>query len=137
MLTFTELRFLLSESVFLKYSGYILPLLLFLLTKHVWQRFALKTNKASSRKEVIDISSNIQTDSNDDVNDGDYKPHLEEREHVPYRGIAHWLDKNGDTFYRLANDRRSIRKFARDKPVDIRLIEKCILASGETISFLG
>lgn len=125
MFTFTEPRIWCTESVFLKYIGYFLPLLLFLLVKHVSQRFASKPNKI----EVI--GANIQTDSINDPNDEVYKPHLPEREHVPYRGLTVCLDQSGDHFYRMANDRRSIRKFAKDKPVDLSVIEKCILAAGE------
>lgn len=131
MLTFTELRFLCAESIFLKYIGYILPLLLFLLTKHVLMRFAFKTNEVRHEKEVIDISANIQTDSNDDPIDEVHKPHLPERDHVPYQGLTVWLDKSGSKFYELANNRRSIRKFAADKPVDLGVIERCISAAGE------
>lgn len=132
MCTFTELRFLFAESIFLKYCSYFLPLLLFLFTKHVWKHlFASRSNETRIQKEVIDIGENIQTDSNDDPNDETHKPHLPEREHVPYRGITEWLDKSGEQFYKLANNRRSIRKFAPNKQVDLKVIEKCILAAGE------
>lgn len=131
MITFFGLQFLFEESTFLKYYQYFLPLLLFLLTKHVWQRFS----EVKNRKQVIDISANIQTDSaSDKLDDELYKPHLPERDHVPYHGVSEWLDKSGERFYKLANDRRSIRKFAKNKPVDIGVIEKCILAAGELIS---
>lgn len=133
MVTFTELRFLCAESIFLKYSGYFLPLLLFILTKHVWKRLAcVSADKVQNKKEVIDISSNIQTDpDNDELDDEVYKPHLPERDHVPYRGITEFLDKSGEHFYKVANDRRSVRKFAKNKPVDFSVIKKCILAAGK------
>lgn len=149
MLTFTELRYLCAESIFLKYCGYIAPLLLFLLTKHVWKLFtASNTTTVEQRKAVIDIGGehhqHIQTDSNrrgddddggsddnGDDDDDEFKPHLPEREHIPYRGITECLDKSGEKFYKLANDRRSIRKFAKDKAVDDRVIEQCIRAAGE------
>lgn len=132
MFTFTELRVLCAESIFLKYSVYFLPLLLFVFTKHVWKRFACDVNKVQIQKEVIDTSNNIQTDeANDDIIDDEYKPHLPEHEHIPYGGLNKWLDKSGEQFYKLANDRRSIRKFAKNKHVDIEVIENCILAAGE------
>lgn len=132
MFTFTELQFLCAESIFLKYGGYFLPLLLFIFTKHVWQRLACGTDKAVIEKKVIDISSTIQTDStHDELDDELYKPHLPERDHVAYRGITECLDKSGEQFYKLVNDRRSIRKFAKDKPIDAQVIEKCILAAGK------
>lgn len=149
MHTFTELiQYLCAESIFLKYCGYFLPLLLFLITKHVWKILATSNvNTVVNRKAVIDIiGDRIQADSNgnandinnhidiDDNGDDEYKPHLPEREHIPYRGIAECLDKSGKHFYKLANDRRSIRKFAKDKTVDDSVIEKCILAAGEVIS---
>lgn len=157
MLTFTELRDLFAESIFLMYCGYFMPLLLFLLTKHVW-KFLTKSNRNTieHRKAVIDIGggqtqiqtqpqAHIQTDSNkiasdnnkcegdDDDNGDEYKPHLPEREHIQYRGITEFLDKSGEKFYKLANDRRSIRKFAKDKAVDDCVIEKCILAAGKLL----
>lgn len=132
MFTFTELRVLCAESIFLKYSGYLLPLLLFILTKHVWKRFTCDLNTNRIQKAVIDTTNHIQTDQVDDeFDDDEYKPHLPEREHVPYRGLTEWLDKTGDKFYKLINDRRSIRKFSKKKSVDIKVIEKCILAAGK------
>lgn len=131
MITFTEVHQLIAESIFFKFSGYFLPLLLFILTKHVWQRFACDVNEARSQKEVIDISDNIQTDTTiDELNDEEYKPHLPERDHVPYRKITEWLDKSGEKFYKVANNRRSIRKFSTKQP-DFRVIEQCILAAGK------
>lgn len=134
MVTFTELRFLCAESIFLKYSGYFLPLLLFILTKHVWKRLAcVSADKVQNKKEVIDISSNIQTDpDNDELDDEVYKPHLPDRDHIPYRGITEFLDKSGEQFYKVANDRRSVRKFSKNKPVDFSVIKKCILTAGKT-----
>lgn len=133
MFTFTELQYLCANSIFLKYSGYLIPLLLFILIKLVWKRFACNVNNTPIQKEVIDIGNNIQTDAmNEDIFDDDaYKPHLPERDHIPYMGITEWLDKSGETFYKLANDRRSIRKFDKNKHVDIGVIEKCILAAGK------
>lgn len=139
MFTFTDLQILCAESIFLKYSAYFLPLLLFIIVKHVWSwRFADGRNeKIQVEKEVIDIGKSIPTDStndDDDVNGiDDYKPHLPERlEHVPFGGLKECLDKSGAKFYELTNDRRSIRKFNKNKPVDIAVIEKCILAAGES-----
>lgn len=131
MFTFTEVKHLIIESIFFKYSGYFLPLLLFILTKHVWRRFKFDMNEVQTQKEVIDISAHIGTDStNDEINDDEYKPHLQEREHIPYGGMTEWLDKTGEIFYKLSNNRRSIRKFSTKKP-DFSTIKKCILAAGE------
>lgn len=137
MVTFTELRVLCAESIFLKYSGYFLPLLLFILTKHVWKRLAcVSADKVQIKKEVIDISkvaSNIQTDpDNDELDDEVYKPYLPERDHIPYRGITVFLDKSGEHFYKVANNRRSVRKFSKNKPVEFNVIKKCILTAGKT-----
>lgn len=143
MLTFTDLRFLCAESIFLKYCVYFLPLLLFLLVKQVWTILtaSTKANHIEHRKAVIDIGEHTQTDSNriannndddDEVDDADeYKSHLPERAHIPYQGIAEYLDKSGEHFFKLANDRRSIRQFAKDKEVDDCVIKRCILAAGE------
>ena len=130
MFTFTELQVLCAESIFLSNGRYFLPLLLFIITKHVWKRFACDVNEVRVQKEVIDTSNNIQM-SNDQITENVlYKPLLPEKDHIKYRGLTEWLDKSGEKFYKLANDRRSIRKFAKDKHVDIAVIEKCILAAG-------
>ncbi|GAB0098931.1 uncharacterized protein DMENIID0001_147430 [Sergentomyia squamirostris] len=56
-------------------------------------------------------------------------PALEGVGHIPYPGIRvpHPGGING--FYEMANDRRSVRKYS-SRPVDWRLIEKCIHAAG-------
>lgn len=74
-------------------------------------------------------------DTDEDNEHHTSKPHLTEREHVPYVGLKVKLDKSGEIFYNLANDRRSIRKFNKNKTVDISVIEKCILAAGLLANF--
>lgn len=132
MFTFTELQLLCAESYFLKYSAYVLPLFLYLLIKKAWK--ILKSNNSIQQSiptKIIEYEY-IETDSkNDDDCDNElYKPHLPERDHIPYKGTTEWLDKSGEHFYKIANDRRSIRKFAKNKPVDFNVIQKCILAAG-------
>lgn len=58
-------------------------------------------------------------------------PFLEDREHLPYEGLQKKLDESGEQFYRVMNDRRSIRKFDPDRSVDMKVIEKCILTAGK------
>lgn len=87
--------------------------------------------QAPSRNVIID--ENIETDANSNNNESDdeaYKPFLPEHEHIPYKGIAECLDESGDQFYKIANDRRSIRKFDKNRPVDFGVVQKCILAAG-------
>lgn len=56
--------------------------------------------------------------------------HLSEICHVPYLGLTVKLDECGDVFYKLVNDRRSVRKFNKNRTVDRSIVEKCILAAG-------
>lgn len=133
MFTFTELQLLCAESFILKYSVYLLPLFVYLLTKYIWQK-CLHVNNIEARAPRRDVNNdeNIETDtkSNNEPDDEAYKPFLPEREHIPYKGITEYIDRSGDRFYKMANDRRSIRKFDKNRPVDFNVIQKCILAAG-------
>lgn len=69
--------------------------------------------------------TNIDTD--------ELKPSLKEIEHIPFSGATHFLTGGIDEFYKIANDRRSVRKFSK-KPVNYEIIKKCILAAGTSPS---
>lgn len=129
-LDLSYLQAILAESTLLKYSAYLLPLLVYIVLTSIFHISAAEDKKKPRTK--IDYTANIETDSKniDEFDDELLKPHLPDREHVPYRGVKEVLDTSGDHFYKLANDRRSVRKFAKNKPVDIKVIEKCILAAG-------
>lgn len=63
--------------------------------------------------------------------------HLSKVGHVPYLGLNVKLDECGETFYNLVNDRRSVRKFNKNRTVDRSVVEKCILAAGKhSIEFI-
>lgn len=85
-------------------------------------------HKINNGIESIENESDKIDEEKDDT---DLLPSLEERNHIPFRGLREMLDEKGDKFYRLMNDRRSIRKFNPKRSVDMTTIEKCILAAGE------
>lgn len=58
------------------------------------------------------------------------QPFLPIRDHVPFSGASVTLPGGADQFFKLANDRRSVRMFSK-KAVDFGTIEKCILAAGK------
>lgn len=133
MFTFTELHLLCTQSYFLKYIGYLLPFFFYFFVNFIWNRYKSSHVKNQSSTTNIDVVKNTDTDSknvDDDADDGSFRPHLPERDHIPYKGITEWLDKSGEQFYKIANVRRSIRKFAKNKPVDFEVIRKCILTAG-------
>lgn len=126
------LQAILAESIVFKYSSYLLPLILYIVVSKIVNIFSSSDKR---RKTSANVTANIVTDvkNNDgysDEDDEELRPYLPDREHIPYRGISEFLDAKGDRFYKLANDRRSIRKFAKNRPVDFSVIEKCILAAG-------
>lgn len=131
MITFTDLDILFAESIFFKYIGYFLPIVIYIAINYLWKNIKLNSIENHTKKND-DITTTIETDTKieDQFDDDIYKPYLPDREHVPYKGITEWLDKSGRRFYEIANDRRSIRKFAKNKPVDSDVIENCILAAG-------
>lgn len=132
MFIFTGLQLLCAESFILKYSVYLLPLFVYLLTKHIWQKWPHVNIETQAPPRDVNIDENIETDTknNNEPDDEALKPFLPEREHIPYKCIAECLDRSGDQFYKIANDRRSIRKFDKNRPVDFNVIQKCILAAG-------
>lgn len=132
MLTITELKLLCTESFILKYSVYFLPLFVYLLTKYIWQKWPNVNIEMQATSIDVNIDKNIESDAMlfNKPNDETYKPFLPEREHIPYKCITECLDRSGEQFYKIANDRRSIRKFDKNRPVDFNVIQKCILAAG-------
>lgn len=54
---------------------------------------------------------------------------MEEKEHVPFSGAKVTLPGGAEEFYKMANDRRSVRKYST-KPVPIKVIEDCVRAAG-------
>lgn len=96
--------------------------------------FALRlrdNQKSSNVTRPLNDEETIANDGSDDGNDisDDLTPSLEDVVHVPFKGATEVLKGGVQEFYKMANDRRSIRKFSR-KPVDIELVKKCIHAAG-------
>ncbi|XP_037044404.1 iodotyrosine deiodinase 1-like [Bradysia coprophila] len=135
-----------SESKVFRYFLYILPILIFFVFKKLIskQLYAVRSrNKIRFQKEDIDDDDTVQMDSHHGpCSSGrnltfDPIPFLPEVEHIPYCGLNESLDESGDQFYNLAKNRRSVRNFNREKPVDLAVIEKCILAAGTSPSGVG
>uniref|UniRef100_A0A336M4A6 CSON011528 protein n=1 Tax=Culicoides sonorensis TaxID=179676 RepID=A0A336M4A6_CULSO len=79
----------------------------------------MRTNKKKlSEEEYI---GEFQDDSEEDED----QPALDDRPHVPFDGATITLDGGPDLFYKIMNNRRSVRMFS-DRPVDYSIIEKCI-----------
>lgn len=126
MITLACISQLLGES---KFIGCFLPIFIYILIKYLYGQYLSTSNRHT--RQLNDVIETIETDSID-INDDDdqLRPHLPEREHIAYGGLTEWLDKSGKRFYAIANNRRSIRKFATNKPVEIDVIKNCIRAAG-------
>ncbi|XP_037935769.1 iodotyrosine deiodinase 1 [Teleopsis dalmanni] len=73
------------------------------------------------------------TKNNSDTEYSEYVPALEEKEHVPYNGAVITLPGKAEQFYKMMNNRRSVRIFSQTK-VPIEVIEDCIRAAGTSPS---
>lgn len=76
---------------------------------------------------------NDATDADKSVDSDGFFPSLEDVDHVPYKGASVTLKGGVNEFYDMSNDRRSVRMFS-NKPVDIDIVKKCILAAGTSPS---
>lgn len=87
-----------------------------------------------SNTDELNASETSADHGEENEETSDSRPsHLNDIIHIPYRGLTVTLDETGDKFYNLVNDRRSIRKFNKNRTVERQIIEKCILAAGEII----
>lgn len=98
--------------------------------RNVQNSNATKTQQVMSDDEVI--ASDYKSDEVDDENDG-LTPALEDVDCVPYNGARVGLKGGAQEFFEMVNDRRSIRMFS-NKPVDIEIVKRCILAAGTSPS---
>lgn len=76
---------------------------------------------------------NDATDADKSVDSDGFFPSLEDVDHVPYKGASVTLKGGVNEFFDMSNDRRSVRMFS-NKPVDIDIVKKCILAAGTSPS---
>lgn len=131
MITLSEICSLFGES---KYIGYFVPLIIYTIINYIRNEYAPKARKTVPANRAS-FSEPISTDVSDgDTADGrQLAPRLPENDHVPYAGLTEWLDSTGARFYQIANNRRSIRRFDKNKPVDIEVINNCIRAAGKLI----
>lgn len=82
--------------------------------------------KRNNDDEVIE--GDFENDADDEDLD-DLTPALEDVDYLPYKGITVKFNGGADDFYKLMNDRRSIRMFS-NRPVDIEVVKKCIQTAG-------
>lgn len=90
----------------------------------------LRDNRKSSRR--VDDNETIENDAREGENDtdsGDFRPSLENVDHVPFKGASVVLKGGVQEFYNMSSDRRSVRMFSR-RHVDIEVVKKCIHAAG-------
>lgn len=64
----------------------------------------------------------------------DYIPALEENEHIPYKGATIALAGGAQQFYKMVQNRRSVRAFKSQPLPSIDIIKTCILAAGTSPS---
>ncbi|XP_061395921.1 iodotyrosine deiodinase [Musca vetustissima] len=121
---------ILETSIFLKYWNVILTITLMgILSKWLWNK---RNNNAVVNKE--NIRGEIFADSTSNAEDVDYTPALEEKEHIPYAGATVTLTGGAAEFYKIMNNRRSVRSY-RPQPIPpIEVIENCIRTAGTSPS---
>lgn len=90
-----------------------------------------KSQRVNNDNDDEVIASDYQKD--DDEDNEELTPALEDVDHVVYNGVQVKLKGGANEFFAMANDRRSIRMFS-NKPVDIEVVKKCILAAGTSPS---
>ncbi|XP_073838682.1 iodotyrosine deiodinase [Musca autumnalis] len=125
-----EWQEILETSVFLKYWNVLLTVILVaIISKWIWNRRGTKElpkNHETNEEILADSSSNAE--------DIDYTPALEEKEHIPYNGAKVTLSGGAAEFYKIMNDRRSVRAYRTEPIPPIDVIENCIQAAGTSPS---
>lgn len=135
MITLCDICRLFGES---KYIGYFVPLIIYLVINYVRNEYLSKSKRPTPRLNRTSFSDNLPNDGSDGDSAAGHQltPRLPERDHVPYAGLTEWLDVSGQRFYEIANNRRSIRRFDKNKPVDIEVINNCVRAAGKLFLFV-
>lgn len=135
------MSYLSDRSIILENWKFFLPIFVLVLS-YIYLKGNQK-NRSNKNAENSDVTSSEKIKSlaeseyigeyqeENYVNDEDYAPFLEDDEHVPFPGARVTLEGGAEKFYEIANDRRSVRKYST-KPVDWKIIEKCIHAAGES-----
>lgn len=97
--------------------------------------FIVKIGKTEKKTKNDDetIASDFKSEDDHGENESDLIPALDNIEMIPYRGVTIKLPGGADEFFKMMNDRRSIRKFS-NKTVDEEIIKKCIHAAGTSPS---
>lgn len=85
--------------------------------------------RSATTRQVNDDETIANDEKSDEFENEDFRPALDNIEHIPFKGATVVLKGGVQEFYNMANDRRSIRKFSR-KHVDIEIVKKCIHAAG-------
>lgn len=116
--------FLNNRSMVLEYYPVTLSVFFIISVYFLFFKKKNAIKEVTAEEESIEIEDFIDESSNKEL-----QPFLEEREHVPFPGATIKLDGGADQFYKIVNDRRSVRMFSK-KPVDFQLIETCIKAAG-------
>ncbi|XP_055606610.1 iodotyrosine deiodinase [Uranotaenia lowii] len=132
----------LDHSLIISSYKYVLALLVVLYV-FIWLYDLYRYGE--SKKAEIDVGKSKSEDGTTEKLDGieyvgeldfennDLLPALEEKPHIPYPGARVTLAKDpmkaAEQFYKIVNDRRSVRKFS-NRSVSLKLVQQCILAAG-------
>lgn len=92
----------------------------------VFNKKVIKRDTESTDERKIEEDAKNENDFEDEE---ELTPSLEVLEHIQYPGATVTLNGGIDEFYKIVNDRRSIRKFSK-RPVDIEIVKKAILCAG-------
>uniref|UniRef100_A0A1B0CFN3 Nitroreductase domain-containing protein n=2 Tax=Lutzomyia longipalpis TaxID=7200 RepID=A0A1B0CFN3_LUTLO len=130
-----------QKNIIIEYWQFFLPLvtigisliLLNLNRKPDPRESSKPTSKPGAREErdldpsEIESQKSAREDSNYD--EDALTAALEGVAHKPYPGIKVTFPGGVEKFYEMVNDRRSVRKYSK-RPVDWKLVEKCIHSAG-------
>lgn len=84
---------------------------------------------SATTRQVNDDETIANDEKSDEIETDDLTPALENIEYIPFKGATALLKGGVQEFFKMANNRRSVRMFSR-KHVDIEIVKKCIHAAG-------
>ncbi|XP_058057353.1 iodotyrosine deiodinase isoform X1 [Anopheles bellator] len=134
---------LLSSSALVNYWNYVFPVLVGLyLAISLYDKHRYGSKKKLRITALPDKKKDQETKLDGIEYVGEVEPQgeefdpvpaLEEKPHISYGGATVTLGEDpceaDSRFYAIVNDRRSVRKFS-NRPVDRKVVERCILAAG-------
>ncbi|EDS36986.1 iodotyrosine dehalogenase 1 [Culex quinquefasciatus] len=132
----------LAERVILFCWTYIFPIVVVVYLSIVLYEFLLHERRKKRRAKYLPKEDEGEFNESRNFKDIEWKdstPPTEQDKikNIPFTGATATLNsdalKAAARFYEIARDRRSVRKFS-SRPVDLAIIERCILAAGTSPS---